>query len=405
MTKNNILFNIFFILLWFITPIFHFTLFFDSLRGSLLISTLILILIYLWKFKSLPRIRIGTNARLFFIFLLIHSFISFFINDIDIFRLISSFIIFCFILYSSLVLCRLLTNYDVTEFHNFINVIYYSFILLFVFSLVNPIVLSKIHLKPIFPYNEPSHFCLFFGPIMYYKLITSKGKLMWLFATLSIIIALVSQNLIIILSTFIVFSFLNYKKFILLTLLILVSVFMLLKSEYFSSRLNISKDSNNISVLAFIQGWDFAYNHSINTNFFGIGFQQLGFVPVETDTSIQIDKLIDGKLNEKDGSFDASKIISEFGIFGILILLIYFKFLFRCLKLLSKSERYDVSNSVIIFCCCSVFSFFIEIFIRGVGYFSPTFFLFITSLLYLTKSDRFFYLLSNKIKKSDESVI
>lgn len=404
MTKK-IMFNIFFILLWFITPIFHFTLFFDSLRGCLLISTLILILTYLWKFKSLPRIRIGTIGRLIFILFLIHSFISFFINDIDIFRLVSSFILFCFILYTSLVSCRLLANYDSNEFHNFINIIYYSFILLFAFSLVNPIVLTKIHLKPIFPYNEPSHFCLFFGPIMYYKLITSKGKLIWIFAILSIIIALFTQNLIIILSTFIVFGFINYKKIILLSLVIFVSVFMLLKSEYFSSRLNISKDSNNISVLAFIQGWDFAYNHSINTNFFGIGFQQLGFVPVETETSIQIDKLIDGKLNEKDGSFDASKIISEFGIFGIFILLIYFKFLFKCLKLLSKSERYDVNNSVIIFCCCSVFSFFIEIFIRGVGYFSPTFFLFITSLFYLTKSNKFFYLLSNKIKKFDKSLI
>jgi hypothetical protein len=218
---------------------------------------------------------------------------------------------------------------------------------------------------------------------MYYKLVTSKGSNTLFFTFLSLIIALISQNLIIIVSTLIIFSFLYRKKLFFLILVVAIGLFFLQKSEYFSSRLNISQDNDNISVLAYIQGWDFAYNHSINSNFFGIGFQQLGFTPIETDTSIKIETLIEGKLNDKDGSFDASKIISEFGLFGIVILIFYFKLLIKSLKILSTDKIVCKNSSILVFCCCSVFSFFIEIFIRGVGYFSPTFFIFITSVLYI----------------------
>jgi hypothetical protein len=388
MKYNNLLFNVFFILLWFVFPILHFYIFFDSLAGPLFLALSFLFLFYFLAFKSLPILFFQFKLIVVLIIFLAHSFVIYFLRDINTARLISSFVLFCFVYYSSFLCYKLLVNYNDLKFHSFVNSIYYTFIIIFFLNEFLSLNLSYVHLKPIFPYNEPSHFCLFFSPFMYYKLVTSKGSNTLFFTFLSLIIAFISQNLIIVVSTLIIFSFLYRKKLFFLILVVAIGLFYLQKNEYFSSRLNISQDNDNISVLAYIQGWDFAYNHSINSNFFGIGFQQLGFTPIETDTSIKIDTLIEGKLNDKDGSFDASKIISEFGLFGIVILIFYFKLLIKSLKILSTDKIVCKNSSILVFCCCSVFSFFIEIFIRGVGYFSPTFFIFITSVLYIVNKKK-----------------
>lgn len=46
--------------------------------------------------------------------------------------------------------------------------------------------------------------------------------------------------------------------------------------QYFSSRLNFSADSSNMTTLVFLQGIDDAYRSLMNTSGLGLGFQMAG---------------------------------------------------------------------------------------------------------------------------------
>jgi hypothetical protein len=222
---------------------------------------------------------------------------------------------------------------------------------------------------------------------MYYKIITSNKKIRIVFLLIPILIAFFSQNLIMFISTMFIFAFLNRKN-VFLIFLVLYSSFLLLSNiDYFASRLIISNESNNLSVLSYLQGWDFAYNHFFNSNFIGIGIQQFGIYPLETEISMQIENLVGEKMNENNGSAEAAKLIAEFGLLGVFMLIYYFNTLFKSLKFLSNCDFFEKKDSIILFCCCSIFSFFVELFVRGVGYFSPTSFLFFMSLVFLSENN------------------
>lgn len=84
-------------------------------------------------------------------------------------------------------------------------------------------------------------------------------------------------------------------------------------------------------------------------------------------------------MNVHDGSFLLSKIISEFGIFGILLFFIYF-FIYMKVLNIYKMQRLTVLDSFFIsFLLLSP----LEMFIRGTGYFTPTIYMLVLSIIYL----------------------
>jgi hypothetical protein len=84
-----------------------------------------------------------------------------------------------------------------------------------------------------------------------------------------------------------------------------------------------------------------------------------------------------------NSAFLLSKLISEFGIFGLLFLIYYLKifiksfifFKFEANSLLIKKKYLEIFYHI------SILSFSIELFIRGFGYFSIGTFLFILSIM------------------------
>jgi hypothetical protein len=175
-----------------------------------------------------------------------------------------------------------------------------------------------------------------------------------------------------------------FSVFILLFVIALVMSFLSLGEasklqEYFLSRLDFTTESSNLTALVFLQGWDDLLSSLSSTNGLGLGFQMLGKNEAGEVADVIFDKFGVYK-NREDGSFLASKLISEFGVVGVLVILSFLIYFVRYIlsggfpylskKLLSQMDedcrkKYFLLSTI-------VFVYFIELFLRGYGYFSPS---------------------------------
>lgn len=257
--------------------------------------------------------------------------------------------------------------------------------------------LGYTHAQPIFPFLEPSHYSLYFGPLAFIyitleKQPMKKGLGLALIIALSLTIpntTLLTYACLSILMM--VYSFRVKILFLILPVFIALTIYgtnAVLSNEYFSKRLSVSSDSGqNTTTLVYLQGMQDAINSFSITNGLGLGFQMLGTQP-PSDYAYTIAKLmsdVNGELNRQDGGFLAAKIIAEFGILGLFVVL---AFTVLCAKSfinirdLSKKNARESNTKEIIFSCI-VATFCIEMFIRGYGYFSPGLYIFLISVFYL----------------------
>jgi hypothetical protein len=137
--------------------------------------------------------------------------------------------------------------------------------------------------------------------------------------------------------------------------------------------LNINKNSN-LSALVYMYGWEIAYSNLIASNGLGLGFNLMGCEPSPVTISStylwEMGRVTEDLkiVNYNDGSFLASKIISEFGIFGIIILIYQFFLLY---KIKYYTIRLIPEHSFYLNLMLSYFSaLIVSEFFRGTGYFS-----------------------------------
>lgn len=250
--------------------------------------------------------------------------------------------------------------------------------------------------KSIFPFLEPSHFALAFGPffIAHIRLMRSNSRrASFLFTILAL--SVLVNSLVLVLYVFLaMLMFVNLRSstiipFAIMSLLIF---FAITKIDYYKERLKISESSSNLSVLVYIQGVQDSIYSITSTFGLGLGFQRLGSQeasPVSREImAVTGADSINDVNNRKDGSFLAAKIVSEFGILGLLILTYYLILFKRALFQLRSRDFVLNSSRVDLLCSVFIFSFFIELFVRGVGYFSPSFYFFIVALFLLRKRDK-----------------
>ncbi|MGE4444832.1 MAG: hypothetical protein AB7E37_07695 [Candidatus Altimarinota bacterium] len=151
--------------------------------------------------------------------------------------------------------------------------------------------------------------------------------------------------------------------------------------SYFINRLVLTENLDNLSVLVFLSGWERSFLNIYNTFGLGVGFNQLGYVGEFGYYQGLLSKLGAERLNLHDGGTTGSKLISEVGIIGVLLLFLYKLYFFKIIyRLKKKFSNFDFKD---IFFFCVYIMFFVELYIRGVGYFSGTLFLFLTSIFYL----------------------
>jgi hypothetical protein len=103
----------------------------------------------------------------------------------------------------------------------------------------------------------------------------------------------------------------------------------MIPEEYYSSRIDFSKSNENLSALVFLSGWERAFLNFIETTGIGIGFQQLGYSGAIGQSRLILESIGLGGLNLYDGGSLASKLISETGILGIILLFFYISYFIK----------------------------------------------------------------------------
>ncbi len=281
------------------------------------------------------------------------------------------------------------------------TVILFCFILLAIgwVELITPVTMSgySAKMKPVFPFSEPSHYALTIG-FLFCTFGYSSSRMTKILVIANMLAqAILFPNLTLLVFCFLsVFIFFGSKKItsvIAVGIVLSASSYFALSSfissesiQYIISRLTISRESNNLTTLVFLQGIDDARRAFSETYGLGLGFQMAGTNSLGP-YGIRIAALSGMNLNRFDGGFLASKLVSEFGIVGVIAVLFYIKKVMMSISVLRKVSSDDTEDSrVRIMWACAVISISVEIFIRGFGYFSPTLILFLS--LYMMKKSR-----------------
>jgi hypothetical protein len=176
----------------------------------------------------------------------------------------------------------------------------------------------------------------------------------------------------------------------LLGLVLLGAVAAQLDLSYYVERLDFSGETTNLSNLIYLQGWQMIGESWQRSSGFGLGFQQLGVVPTEVPVAQILRAIREGDdANAFDGSFVFAKLGSDFGIFGFALVAMYLWVAARSLRMLRKAAR-DRSHMtpVGILAHCLIVSYFIELFVRSNGYFTPAALLLVTAFGLLARERR-----------------
>ena len=253
----------------------------------------------------------------------------------------------------------------------------------------------------VFPFSEPSHFAIFCGPLIAVGFFLAGWKtklilsgMLWLGAfllpnlTLAVLALLISAIYLCVITR-------RLALIIpILTLLALMAQMIDLVNflpTHFLDRLNFA-DAENVSTLVYLQGWERSALSLETTNGLGVGFQNLESLE-SGQTGARLFDVLQAEKNLKDGGFLLSKLVGEFGIFGLGFCFAYLGlFCFALYDLLNHFKFYQfpdlrtgwnakqqveflraIGNIFIVV-------FVVEILVRGVGYFSLGVFFFSVGL-------------------------
>ncbi|PTM47980.1 hypothetical protein C8J24_1387 [Sphingomonas aerolata] len=227
--------------------------------------------------------------------------------------------------------------------------------------------------RPVWPFTEPSHFALASLPFFIDATVRSPRLIRWVWlGTMAVIVLLLqSLSLAVGLAIAAVCS-LGLAELIAFLIAALVAT-QFIDLSYYVERLDIGYSSTNLSSLVYLQGIELIQEALETTRGWGIAIQQLGFAPTNVLATEIIRRVGGGEQNLSDGSFLAVKFGAELGILGIALLGIYIFKLFWAIIHLRLIAGNRAQSPVGVTFGLSVFTaFFIELFVRGIGYFSGT---------------------------------
>lgn len=258
--------------------------------------------------------------------------------------------------------------------------------------------------KPVAPFSEESHYALCIGFLAGAYSLVCKLRQASLLAANLLAQAVLLPNLTLLafftLLSLVLFARSNPKYFLatsaVLGIVLFNSVsFIISSNDYFSSRLDFN-ETNNLTTLVWLQGWDLARVNLIATNGLGLGFQMLGSEQTTLSSYSYLAEKIAGQYkNLQDGGFLAAKISAELGILGVILVCAYTTYLAQFLKTLNNKNKIPSLFSspvntqhldqIALLFQGIIFFFIVEFFLRGYGYFSPSLFIFLTALFYLAE--------------------
>jgi len=149
-----------------------------------------------------------------------------------------------------------------------------------------------------------------------------------------------------------------------------------------------SNETDNLSSLVYVQGWQDGWANLVRTHGLGLGFNMMGCHPLP-DVPIRAVLALEGleDLNATDGSFLFGKVVSEAGIFGIMFYLAVIWWWVRLEKKIRVTEdttrRFIASTQAAL-----IFCFVATSFIRSAGYFGGGMLLWIVAVSGASKPQR-----------------
>jgi hypothetical protein len=341
--------------------------------------------LYLIKRKLISRKKMFISVLLFFFIYAQGLFSSHNSPSFEYVRFFSSVFLFLIFLITSKYFGQLILEQDDASFEKNIKVVLFIFLLNSFAPLIG-IELFKSN-APVGIFQEPSFFALTIAPFLFYiSVIKLRGYILLLMYFLVWGLVIESLIMILVVSGCITLIILKKSKFFILLLPIaFVLIIPNIKSDYYLERLDLSNDSANISVLFYVKGWEIATQAFKDTSGFGLGFQQLGYIELsETHPATQqLEAWNLGHMAKHGGSGVAAKLIADFGVFGLLFIVLLITFYIRVLFLLFNKKQNSMLKAEIFLICCVV-SLFYEILIRDFGYFSMGSFFFFGALFNLT---------------------
>jgi hypothetical protein len=227
--------------------------------------------------------------------------------------------------------------------------------------------------RPVFPFPEPSVFALAFIPLLMYVAVTSHGARRAAFLVLALVCTALIQNLTLAAGIALV-ALATMRWHIFLIAFALVGVVAAqFELTYYAERLNFSGDGTNLSNLVYLQGWQMVGESWQRSGGFGIGFQQLGVLGTDVPAAQAIRAMRAGEdSNLLDGSFVFAKLGSDFGAFACMLIAVYLWLAYRSVRALRKAARGRPRiGPLTILAHCLIVSYFIELFVRSAGYFTP----------------------------------
>ena len=349
------------------------------------ITILIICFLYLLKYRgfNLDKSLLPIFIFLIFTFLTsIYSMISF--DTFEYKRFFLSYLlvsicvlaVYCFVIFSLKIKDR--------KVYNYVSFVFYIILFDGIYLLIKNTFFIWGKKTLLFP--EMSHFSIIFGPLLLFKVLTSKNTTyIYSIILISLILALNIQNLTLLISTFFIMMIYSIKKtflFFLIPVSIGALYFDLGDFTYFIDRIP-SIDSKNVSTIVFLSGWERVYLNLIDSNFFGIGFNQLGIVGDKGFYQSELSRLGLPGLNIYDGGGLVPKLLSELGIIGIAFIFGYLFYLVKAVYIVKKKKL--IYNYLDTFYISIFIMSFVSMFIRSSGYFSPIVFLLLSSIIYINK--------------------
>ena len=213
------------------------------------------------------------------------------------------------------------------------------------------------------PFLEPSHLAISLAPYILVSIYSSclKNKI------LSLIISASSFSTTMIGLFFTVIFYKSiFKNIAIVFLLLLVTAILFFIHDGFNQRINslyeyffIDYKHLNLSSKVYIYGYAVSFFNLLETNFLGLGFNAMGCIDISS---------IDGMFNffllnhYDDGSFLASKVVSEFGLIGLVMLILLFAKIF--IVSYKGTEKYAPISHILSLTFICIF------FIRSPSYYS-----------------------------------
>jgi len=245
--------------------------------------------------------------------------------------------------------------------------------------------------KPAFFFNEPSHYALAFLPFLLLMCITSNIRSRLICIISSVVLGLLYQSLTLLIGCALisVLTIPIHKFLFLLMVCGLIAFIFGVDADYYFQRVKLVDElSINLSNLVFFSGWERAVSSFYYSFGLGLGFQQFGIIEDQGEIMAIINMLThDANINVLDGGSVAPKLIGEFGIFGIIMIICYLRLFiktFTRIRAQIQTGKHYTANYYYLFSLCSVIMYSIDLFVRGTGYFSSTGFIFISSLIYIS---------------------